>query len=119
MSENTEREVAYMELVELDDGDIVLRLVENHQIIVRIAFGDTVKDYLSTGKLDIARAMMYAGFKVFNQMPTRGTEDQAHIPIKNAKNSKRKKSARMHSGTNDKSSEDAKDEFTNVSSTIH
>lgn len=75
MSDNIDHDAAYMELVELEDGDVVLRRVDDQKILIQISFGDVGSKYFPLGKMEIARAMMYAGFKTFNKIAARMADE--------------------------------------------
>jgi hypothetical protein len=79
MSNGVEHDTAYMELVELDNGDVVLRRIEDKEILVKIDFGEVVDKYISGGKMEVARAMLYAGFKAFNHMSSNDSGDTSDI----------------------------------------
>lgn len=73
-----DHDAAYMELVELEDGDVVLRRVDDQKILIQISFGDVGGKYFPLGKMEIARAMMYAGFKTFNKIAARMADEHEH-----------------------------------------
>lgn len=51
-----------MELVQLDNGDVVLRDTDKEPVI-RISFSDNAKHFLQGDKMDITRAMVEAGIQ--------------------------------------------------------
>lgn len=57
------------EILETSDGDIVLRRIEGDtEPLVRIRFSDPARAYLADAGLIVAKAMVEAGIKAFNDL---------------------------------------------------
>lgn len=57
------------EILETADGDIVLRRIEGDtEPLVRIRFSDPARAYLADASLLVAKAMVEAGIKAFNEL---------------------------------------------------
>lgn len=57
------------EILETSDGDIVLRRIEGDtEPLVRIRFSDPARSYLGDAGLLVAKAMVEAGIKAFNDL---------------------------------------------------
>ena len=68
------------EIVELPDGDVVLRRVddEDAEPLVKIHFSDESLDYLGESKFAIARAMIEAGMDAANDETQEDHLDSPH-----------------------------------------
>lgn len=67
--------IAYMELVELPNGTIVLRRIEDHEAVVKISFSESISRYLNEDKMEVVRSMMQAGFERFNDLMVEWAKD--------------------------------------------
>jgi hypothetical protein len=57
------------EILETSDGEIVLRRIEGDtEPLVRIRFSDPARIYLADASLIVAKAMVEAGIKAFNDL---------------------------------------------------
>ena len=57
------------EILETTEGDIVLRRIEGDpEPLVRIRFSDPARAYLADASLLVAKAMVEAGIKAFNEL---------------------------------------------------
>ena len=64
-----------IELVQLENGDIVLRKSDNHdQPLVTISISDHVENVLPEDKLDIANAMVEAGIERYQEIQFKRVE---------------------------------------------
>ena len=67
-----------IELVQLKNGDIVLRNSdEPDQPIVTISFSDAIQSMLPQDKMDISRAMVEAGIERFQEIQFERIEEAA------------------------------------------
>lgn len=57
------------EIVELDNGDVVLRRADDDgEPLVTIKFSDESESYLKDAKMEIARAMVQAGLEASSEL---------------------------------------------------
>ncbi len=60
---------SFLEIVELDNGDIALhRIEDNGEPLVIIQFSEESRAYLTNSTLDVARAMFEAGMQAVGQL---------------------------------------------------
>ena len=54
---------ATLEIIQLDNGDIVLQRCEDNAAVVTINFSDEAKDFMADAEMDIAKVMIQAGIQ--------------------------------------------------------
>lgn len=59
---------AFLEIVELEDGRIVLRRSEEEAPMVTLSFSGEAKEFLQGRYVDVARAMFHAGLEAASQL---------------------------------------------------
>ncbi len=60
---------SFLEIIELDNGDIVLKRADSEgEPLVNIRFSDESKHYMPDSKLEIARVMIQAGIEAAAEM---------------------------------------------------
>lgn len=59
---------AFLEIVELEDGRIVLRRSEEEAPMVTLSFSGEAKEFLQGRYVDVARAMFHAGLEMAGQL---------------------------------------------------
>lgn len=64
---------AFMEIVELSDGRIVLRRADEESPLVTLSFSREARDFLHERYIDVARAMFHAGLEAVGHL----TEEEA------------------------------------------
>lgn len=64
---------AFMEIVELPDGRIVLRRSEEENPLVILSFSGEAREFLQERYIDVARAMFHAGLEAAGHL----AEDEA------------------------------------------
>lgn len=68
---------AYLELVELSDGDIVLRHSNGEeQPMVLIRFSEESLEWLGEARMEVARQMVQAGIQAFNRISSSGGQEE-------------------------------------------
>ncbi|MEL0613239.1 hypothetical protein [Marinomonas arenicola] len=72
---------SYLEIVELDNGDIVLRPVgdegETTEPLATLSISDDTKNYLKERYFELAKCMFHAGIDfVYSEEPTFGDETE-------------------------------------------
>lgn len=58
---------AFLEIVELSNGDVGLRRSGETSLMVRLCFSEDSKQRMGEAKLEIARAMLEAGAEAYNE----------------------------------------------------
>ncbi|HUH38252.1 MAG TPA: hypothetical protein VL027_09945 [Spongiibacteraceae bacterium] len=70
---------AVLELVEVDDGEIVLRsLGDDSEPLLTIRFSEQSREYLMGSCLDVARAMVQAGIQASAEISDVEEQDDDH-----------------------------------------
>ena len=70
-----------IELVELENGDIVLRKSDKpDQPLVTISISDQVENLLPEDKIDIANSMIEAGIERYQEIQFKRVEDDMLMP---------------------------------------
>jgi hypothetical protein len=65
---------SFLEIIELDNGDIVLQRVDGEgEPLVNIKFSEESKSYMPDARLEIARAMIQAGIETVARMNEEST----------------------------------------------
>lgn len=59
---------AFLEIVELSDGRIVLRRSEEENPLVTLSFSSEAREFLHDRYIDVARAMFHAGLEAAGQL---------------------------------------------------
>lgn len=119
MSNNTDYDAAYMELVELENGDVVLRRVEDHKTLVCISFSELADKYMPVGKIDIARVMIHAGFKAFNALSAEMSAQDLTTVKDKKPNASEQKDSKIGASNAKKKDKAPKGVFADMSNTIH
>ena len=70
--------MTFLEIVELSNGDIVVRQTDDQgEPMVRVRFSDKSRYHLGSARLDVARHMIQAGIKAINAMADVGNAPHA------------------------------------------
>ncbi len=74
---------SFLEIVELINGDVVLQRADESdgEALVTIRFSDESKDYMPSGRLEVARAMIHAGIEAASRIefvPSDNDEEDQH-----------------------------------------
>lgn len=64
---------SFLEIIELSNGDVALKRVDDDEALVKITFSPTAKHFLQDEKLNVAKAMINAGMYTASRL----TEGQA------------------------------------------
>lgn len=65
---------SFLEIIELDNGDIVLQRVDGEgEPLVNIQFSEESKSYMPDARLEIARAMIQAGIETVARLNEENT----------------------------------------------
>ena len=60
--------IATLEVIQLEDGEIVLQRVEDSARVVTIRFSDEARKFVGDDELDIAKVMIQAGIQAAAQI---------------------------------------------------
>lgn len=71
--------LAYLELVELENGDIALRRSEGGEPMVVIHFSAESKQYLGGASVEVARAMLQAGIEAAAELNEQASEEDISV----------------------------------------
>lgn len=64
-----------LEIVELDDGEFVLRRAEDDAPLLSIRFSEESIHHLNEGRLEIVKAMIEAGIETAGDLAQRNNDD--------------------------------------------
>ncbi|APQ11501.1 ABC transporter ATP-binding protein [Pseudomonas oryzihabitans] len=59
---------AYLEIVELSDGRIVLRRADDEEALVTLEFSNDAKDFLHGQQIEVAKAMFNLGVQMAGRL---------------------------------------------------
>lgn len=72
---------SFLEIVELPNGDIALQRGDG-ELLVRIHFSETIKDYLQENHVDVAKAMITTGIQTVGRVTEEEkTEQEAAVTV--------------------------------------
>ncbi len=68
----------FLEIVELENGEIVLREMESDDVpVMRVSFSEDMKKRLQDQHLDVAKVMLSAGIHMAAEMQNKAAEAEA------------------------------------------
>ncbi|MCV6611099.1 MAG: hypothetical protein OIF55_10055 [Amphritea sp.] len=68
----------FLEIVEMDDGQIALRRADSDdEPIMRITFSDEVREQLDEEYIDVAKVMMTAGIHMISDLNVKSEEERS------------------------------------------
>ena len=73
---------AYLEIVELSDGRIVLRRADDEEALVTLEFSSDAKDFLHGQQIEVAKAMFNLGVQMAGRLAEGDSlqrDDQPHV----------------------------------------
>ncbi len=80
---------ATLEIVELADGEVVLRRSDSEDTILTIGFSDEATSFLGRSKIEVCKAMIGAGVECASQLKQDFVQKDGHADASNTKSPRR------------------------------